>query len=143
MRRLLLTLCLLAVPATAFSQTHYCDAVQPTTATDAVGTPSTVQNCQDGKSQGGLPVTITSWTLYVNGVAQPITMTKGTTSTVSGKTLYTGTVTFTTAGVRTLQTTATGHDIGPGDLEGLKSNIFTLTSAINSAPSAPTSLTAQ
>jgi hypothetical protein len=141
-RRLVFVLIFLSAPALVQAQTHYCDTTPPTSGQAAVGATVTVQNCQDNKSTNGLPVTIMSWTLYVNGVGQSITMTKGTTSPVSGKTAYSGTVVFTTAGSRTLQTTATGHDVGP-DIEAPKSNVFTLSVVTPSGPTAPTNLTAQ
>ncbi len=139
MRRLTFTLLFLALPALVQAQTHYCDTAQPTTGTSVVGATLTVSACHDGKdSTGTVAVAPTSWKLYDNNVGSTITMTKGTTSAVSGKAVYTGTYLVPTVpGTHSLQATALS-----GTAEGAKSPTFTLTS-VAAVPSAPTSLTAQ
>ncbi len=139
MRRLIFTLCFLALPALVQAQVHYCETTPPTAGTAIVGATLTVSACNDGKdSTGTVSVTPTSWKLYDNAVGVVIPMTKGTTSAVSGKSVYTGTYLVpATPGTHVLQTTALS-----GTLEGAKSPTFTLT-GVAAVPSAPTNLTVQ
>jgi len=138
-RSLLLFALFLLTPRLVAAQAHYCDTPQPTNGSAIVGATLTLQHCNDGKDQSGtVNVAPTSFKLYDNGTGTPITMTKGTTSAVSGKTVYSGSyVVPSTPGVHTLQTTAVA-----GTSEGAKSNVFTLT-ATAAVPSAPTNLSGQ
>ena len=135
MRRLLFALCLLALPAVVQAQTHYCDTTPPSTGSAAQGATLTVQHCLDAATTA----VVTSFKIYVDGgTGAVIAMTKGTTSTVSNKTVYSGTTVASSAvGPHTIQTTALN-----GTTEGPKSNTFTLT-ITPLVPSAPTNLTAQ
>lgn len=139
MKRLLFTLAILAVPALLHAQPHYCDTTPPTSGTAVVGATLTVSACDSGKdSTGTVNITPTGWKLYDNGVGTTIAMTKGTTSSVSGKTVYTGSYTVpTTPATHSLQTSAL-----LGTTEGAKSGTFTLTS-VAAVPNAPTNLTVQ
>jgi hypothetical protein len=139
MRRLLLLSVLLLLPAAVQAQTHYCDTTPPTSGTGTVGVALTIQACASPNDTNGNPVTVTGWTLYDNAVGTAVTMTKGTTSPVSGKTVYAGSYTPPTAGSHSLQTTATGNA-----KESAKSTPFLLAVSLPpAAPVAPTNLTAQ
>lgn len=139
MKRILLCLSfLLCCSNSARAQTHYCDTTPPTSGNGVVGATVQVQFCNDGKdSTGTVPVIPTSFTLYDNNVGASITMTKGTTSAVSGKTVYTGNYIVPSAGSHSLQSTATINS-----KESAKSTPFLLT-GITPTPSVPTNLTAQ
>jgi hypothetical protein len=132
MRRILFCFVLLLVPAAAQAQ-HYCDTTPATTGSAVQGASMTVSLCLDAPSTAA----VTSFNLYDNSAtAVPITMTKGTTSPVSNKTLFTGAYTAPqTLGVRTIQTSALN-----GAVEGAKSPAFTLT-VTAFIPNAPTNLT--
>ncbi len=140
MRRLLLCLIILALPAIAQAQTHYCDTTPPAAGTFVAGAIVAIQTCNDGKdSTGTVTVAPTAWKLYDNATAVTIAMTKGTTSAVSGRTVYSGNYTApATPGVHTLQATA----LVGASVEGPKSNVFTLT-VVAAVPSAPTNLSGQ
>ena len=134
----LFVLAILVFASPAICQTHYCDTTQPTTGTAVAGATVTIQHCNDGKdSTGAVPITPTGFRIYSDGNGAVIAMTKGTTSTVSGKTVYSGTFSAPSAGAHALQTTAL-----VGNVEGPKSGTFTLTT-VAAVPSAPTNLTAQ
>lgn len=136
MKRFLLIAVFLLLPCAAQAQTHYCDTPQPTTATAVVGSTLTISHCNDGRdATGTAPVSPTSFKLYDNGTGAVITMMSGTTSTVSGKTVYTGNyIVPATVGAHAIQTTAL-----VGVAESAKSNTFTVT-AVAAIPSAPTNL---
>lgn len=138
MMKKLLLLGLLLIPTNLYAQTHYCDTTPPTSGNGVVGSSHTIQVCQDGKdSTGTVNLTPTSWTLYVDGAAgTPVTMTKGSTSTVSGKTVYTGSY-IVTSGSHSLQMTASFNGA-----ESAKSSPFALT-GVNAVPSAPSLLSVQ
>ena len=57
LRRLVLTLCLLALPAIVQAQTHYCDTAPPTSGIGTVGVTMTVQACALPNDTNGNPVT--------------------------------------------------------------------------------------
>ncbi len=139
MKRLTLLLCFLAMPTLAYSQTHYCDTTPATSGTGTVGVPMTIQACAGANDVNGTPVTITAWTLYDGAASTPITMAKGSTSAVSGKSVYSGAFTPATAGSHALAITATGNS-----KESAKSVSFLLSVLPPpAAPPAPTNLTAQ
>jgi hypothetical protein len=134
MNRLIVTLLFLLLPSSVFAQTHYCDTTPPTSGSAPQGATLTIQHCLDAASTAVNP----TFKLYVDGVGVTLAMTKGTTSPVSNKTVYTGTtVASSTQGAHSLQTSALN-----GSTEGPKSNTFTLT-ITPLVPSAPTNLTAQ
>lgn len=136
---LLLILVLILFSSTVKAQTHYCDTTPPSAGNGTVGVSSTVNVCAGPNDTNGNPVTITSWTLYDGAVGAPITMTKGTTSTVSGLTIYTGTYTPTTTGTHNLSITSTGNG-----KESVKSNPFVLTVVLPpAAPTTPVKLSLQ
>jgi hypothetical protein len=139
MKRLILVLTLLSIPALVHAQTNYCDTTPPTSGNGTVGTPMTVSACAGPNDTNGNPVTITSWTLYDGGTGSTIAMTKGATSTTSGLTVYTGTYTPASTGSHTLQITATGNA-----KESVKSTAFLLSVSLPpAAPTAPTKLSLQ
>jgi hypothetical protein len=99
----------------------------------------TVQACALPNDTNGNPVTITGWTLYDNAVGAVLTMTKGTTSTVSGKTVYSGSYNPPSVGSHSLQITSTGNA-----KESAKSAAFLLAVSLPpAAPMAPLNLTVQ
>lgn len=140
MKRLLCTLALLALAAPAAAQTHYCDAAQPTAGTAVAGAPITVEACADGKDANNNPTTLTGWALYDNGTRTQPSFVKGTTSPVSGKSLYTlSTTAPATASVHTYQVAEIN-----GSGEGPKGPPFVLTVNLPATvPTAPTNLTVQ
>ena len=138
MRRLLCALFFLALSTPLYAQTHYCDVPQPTSLTAASGAPITLGFCHDGKDVNGNPGQPSGFALYDNGLRTTPVFLKGTTSSTSGKTVYTYATTVPTAtGLHTLQTAWLS-----GTVEGAKSNPFALT-VVAPALTAPTNLSAQ
>ena len=139
MKRFVFALAFLLLGSSVYAQAHYCDTTQATSGTAIVGATLTVSACNDGKdSTGTVPDVPTSWKLYDNNIGVPIPMTKGTTSAVSGKTVYTGSyIVPPSPGIHALQTTALN-----GTAESAKSPTFTVT-GVAAVPSAPTNLTVQ
>ena len=130
-RRLVLICIFLSLPQLVQAQSNYCDTTPATTGNGTVGTPMTLQVCAGPNDTNGNPVTITGWTLYDAATGTSIALTKGSTSTVSGQTVYNGTYTPTVAGPHTLTITATGNA-----KESVKSASFLLTAVL--PPAAPT-----
>lgn len=142
MRRLLATVFFLLCSSPLYAQTHYCDAVQPTSGTAITGQPATLQVCSSLKDANGNPTTITGWAVYDNGTRTTPTLTAGSVSPVSGKQVFSLTVTAPAVGVHTYQ--AAAINAGPTGGEGVKSTPFVLT--INpppTVPAQPTNLTVQ
>lgn len=133
----ILAACLLC-SGTAFAQTHPCDVVgAPTSGSVVPSTPVVLTVCSDNKDANGTAQPVTGWALYDNAVRSVQTFVAGTTSPVSGKTVYTfNFVAPSTAGVRTYQVAALA-----GAVEGGKSLPFVLTVALAAGPpSVPTQL---
>lgn len=136
----LLGLLVLSAAAPAAAQTHPCDAPAVTSGTKVAGAPMTLSICSDGKDANGNVTPIMGWALYDNGARSTPTLVTGTTSPVSGQTVYTMASTAPlTASVHTYQF-ATVNAAG----EGAKSLPFVLTVNLPlTVPDAPNHLTVQ
>lgn len=138
-----LFLLMLLCPRLVTAQTHYCDTTPPTAGAAIPGQVLAISTCIGPNDTNGVPFTVTGWALYDNGVRTLVTLVKGTTSTVSNRTVWAGTYTVpAVTGVRTLQTAAIASALPTP--EGAKSIPFVLTVSLPpGAPPAPTHLSLQ
>lgn len=126
---------LLAMPRAASAQTHYCDTTPPTSGTVVAGATLTVQVCAPKNDSAGNPTVVGAWALYDNGTRTTPTFTPGTTSPISGMTVYTLNVPpISVPGAHTLQAAIVNGG------EGGKGTPFALT-VTPALPGVPTNLT--
>ncbi len=125
MKKAIILIALLFIPKVAFTQTHYCDTVPPTSGTATVGV-LPIELCQAAVD---IP---TSFKLYIDGAGgATLTLTTDNIISLGGQKVWHGTVQV-LLGTHTYQVSAV-NAVG----ESAKSPSFTLTA--NPVPTAPTS----
>jgi hypothetical protein len=138
-KRILLTLAFLALPALVSAQTHPCDVLNPpTSGTFVAGAVQQFQVCWSELDTNGNAAIATGELVVDNGTPSPITLTRGTASPVSGLVVYTGNYTIpATKGGHTLNLTVVTKD---GSATTATPFVLTVTLP-SSAPVPPVKLT--